>query len=205
MLGGEHCLVQGGKRMRRALIVVDVQPTFCEGGSLPVAGGNACARRIRDFLDTVPYEVVVASQDWHISPGAHFSENPDFVDSWPPHARAGSDEAELHPVLRDVAWTIRVRKGMYAAAYSAFDGVSEDSLSLDEALRAYEVSDVDVVGLAQSHCVCATAVDAVSLGYQVRVLTDLTEPVSEELGRAAAEKMREAGVLLVSSGEALSR
>lgn len=213
--------------MRRALIVVDVQPTFCEGGSLPVPGGNACAQRIRDFLlsigmgtSTPPagpslYEVYVASQDWHISPGDHFSATPDFVDSWPPHAQAGTNEAELHPLLGDLPWDVRVRKGMYAAAYSAFEGTTGDEapspathssdhpapsgLTLHEALQARGITDVDVVGLAQSHCVCATAVDARHLGYGVRVLTDLTEPVSADLGKVAEQTMREAGVQLLTS------
>ena len=63
--------------LRRALLIVDVQPTFCEGGALAVAGGNAVAERIADFVTEYQdeYDLIVTTQDWHIDPGSHFSEN----------------------------------------------------------------------------------------------------------------------------------
>ena len=157
-----------GDRSRTALLVVDVQPTFCEGGALPVDGGNAVASRVADLLASDHgYDLVVSTQDWHIDPGDHFSDEPDFVDTWPPHGVAGTAEAELHPALEPVLGRIdtRVRKGMHAAAYSGFEGVGEDGQSLDDVLRAAGVTEVDVVGLAFDHCVRATAVDAAANGY----------------------------------------
>lgn len=185
--------------MSRALIVVDVQPTFCEGGSLPVAGGNAVAQRIADFVaeHRANYERIVTTQDWHIDPGAHFSDTPDFVDTWPPHGVAGTEEAELHPALVGLAADITVKKGQYAAAYSGFEGTTEDGKTLAEVLCEAGISAVDVVGLAESHCVCATAVDAVKEGFAARVLLDLTEPVTPELGEQARSTMKDAGVTLV--------
>lgn len=182
--------------MSRALIVVDVQPTFCEGGALPVSGGNACAERIARFIAERggEYSLVATTQDWHIAPGGHFSESPDFVDTWPPHGVAGTPEAELHPALADLKADVSVKKGQYAAAYSGFEGTCEDGSTLEEALRAAGVEEVDVVGLAQSHCVCETALDAKRAGFSVRVLSDLTEPVSPETGAAASERLRRAGV-----------
>ncbi|MGO1834942.1 MAG: isochorismatase family protein, partial [Actinomycetaceae bacterium] len=93
-----------GSRKRRALLVVDVQPTFCEGGALAVAGGNDVAQRVADFAtaNRDRYAAIITTQDWHVDPGGHFSESPDFVDTWPPHGVAGTDEAELHPALDDV-------------------------------------------------------------------------------------------------------
>ena len=106
--------------MTRALIIVDVQPTFCEGGALPVTGGNAVAEAVAAYVEAHrgDYQLIVTTQDWHIDPGAHFSETPDFVDTWPPHGVAGTDEAELHPALANVNADVTVKKGQYEAAYS---------------------------------------------------------------------------------------
>ncbi|MBW3068093.1 isochorismatase family protein [Actinomyces sp. 594] len=185
----------------RALIIVDVQPTFCEGGALAVPGGNAVAARVAGYASAHrgDYELVVTTQDWHIDPGEHFSDTPDFVDTWPPHGVAGTAEAELHPALAGLAPDVRVKKGQYAAAYSGFEGVDETGSVLDAVLRCHGIEALDVVGLAESHCVKETALDGVRGGYRVRVLTDLTVPVSPEQGEAARAAMAEAGVELVPS------
>lgn len=187
-----------GDRVRRALIIVDVQPTFCEGGALAVTGGNAVAERIAAYVSAHrdDYALVITTQDWHIDPGDHFSSEPDFIDTWPVHGVADSAEAQLHPALSALEADAAVKKGQYAAAYSGFEGVDEDGRTLADILSAAGIEAVDVVGLAESHCVKDTALDAVAQGYRVRVLTDLTEPVSPELGRAARDDMRAAGVEL---------
>ena len=185
----------------RALLVVDVQPTFCEGGALPVAGGHDVAAAIADFAARrrEDYDLVVTTQDWHIDPGDHFSETPDFVDTWPPHGVAGTDEARLHPALADLHPDVMVRKGAYQAAYSGFEGTDEAGRDLATVLRDAGIAEVDVVGIAESHCVKATALDALALGLRTRVLTDLTVPVTPELGEAAREAMAAAGADLVAS------
>lgn len=187
--------------MSRALLVVDVQPTFTEGGALPVQGGNAVAERIADFAAAHRglYCLVATTQDWHIDPGAHFSQTPDYVDTWPPHGVAGTDEAELHPALAHLNADVAIKKGQHQAAYSGFEGHTEDGSTLEHVLREAGVTDVDVVGLAESHCVAQTALDAVKAGFSTRVFTDLTEPVSAELGAKAREVMDEAGVELSQS------
>ncbi|MBO0901116.1 isochorismatase family protein [Cellulomonas sp. zg-ZUI222] len=187
---------------RRALVVVDVQPTFCEGGALAVAGGDAVARAIADYAAAHRdrYDLVVTTQDWHVDPGTHFSATPDYVDTWPPHAVAGTPEAELHPALADLRPDVSVRKGEYAAAYSGFEGVDADGRLLATVLQEAGVGDVDVVGIAESHCVRATALDALGLGLRTRVLTDLTVPVTPEQGAAARAAMAAAGAELVESG-----
>ena len=190
-----------GAPVRRALLVVDVQPTFCEGGALPVAGGNAVARAIAEHAAARrdEYALVVTTQDWHIDPGAHFSVTPDFVDSWPPHGVAGTPEAELHPALADLRPDVSVRKGRYAAAYSGFEGVDDAGRDLATVLREATVTHVDVVGIAESHCVRATALDALALGLRTRVLTDLTVPVTPEMGEQARVEMVAGGAELVRS------
>jgi nicotinamidase/pyrazinamidase len=180
-----------------ALIVVDVQNDFCEGGSLAVAGGAAIAAAIPELYGS--YSHVVATRDYHIDPGAHFSETPDFVDSWPVHCRAGTAGASFHPSL-DVAGIQAVfSKGEYAAAYSGFEGAALDGTTLADWLRAHDVSEVDVVGVATDHCVKATALDAAANGFTTRVLLDLTAGVSASTVDAALTRLREAGVTLTGT------
>ncbi|MCK9794776.1 isochorismatase family protein [Isoptericola sp. 4D.3] len=186
---------------QRALIVVDVQPTFCEGGELAVDGGNKVAGDVAAYVAAHRdrYEIVVTTQDWHIDPGEHFSDQPDFVDSWPPHGIAGTPDAELHPALSDLHPDVSVKKGQYAHGYSGFEGTDSDGRTLEQALRDARIEAVDVVGLVESHCVKRTALDAVGLGLATRVLTDLTIPVSPEQGEQARAELAAAGVELTPS------
>ncbi|MDQ1722129.1 MAG: nicotinamidase/pyrazinamidase [Pseudonocardiales bacterium] len=189
----------------RALLIVDVQPTFCEGGELAVAGGNRIADRIAEHLKAHrdEYRLTITSQDWHLDPGAHFSEQPDFVDSWPPHGLAGTSNAELHPsvaaALAPSGAEVTIKKGQHQAAYSAFDGTAPDGRTLADVLNAAGISELDVCGIAESHCVRASALDAIHAGLAVRLLTDLTVPVTEESGAAARAEISSAGGLLTVS------
>lgn len=186
----------------RALIIVDVQPTFCEGGALAVAGGNEIAEKIADFYTThdSEYDIVITTQDWHIKPGTHFSATPDFVTTWPEHGVAGTPEAELHEAIAALDIHTHIKKGQYDDGYSGFDGVNDLAQSLEDVLRENDVTAIDIVGIAEDHCVKATALDAARLGWRkVRVLTDLTVGVSEETIREARTEMDEAGVELIDS------
>lgn len=174
--------------MSRALIVVDVQNDFCEGGSLAVAGGAAVASAISDLLaGEHRYDHVVATQDHHIDPGAHFSDHPDYIDSWPVHCVAGTPGADFHPNLVNRPFEAVFTKGEYAAAYSGFEGFA-DGESLAEWLADHEVTEVDVVGIATDYCVRATALDAAEAGLATRVLLDLTAAVApDRLGTTLAD------------------
>ena len=191
-----------GRRSRTALLVVDVQPTFCEGGALGVEGGNDVAANVADLLaGDHGYDLVVTTQDWHIDPGDHFSDEPDFVDTWPPHGVAGTTEAELHPALDAVAGRIDagVRKGMHAAAYSGFEGVDDDGRTLNDLLSNAGVHEVDVVGIAFDHCVRATAMDAAANGYATTVIDGLSASVAPETEAAARTQLADAGVDVIAS------
>jgi nicotinamidase/pyrazinamidase len=187
--------------MSRALIVVDVQNDFCEGGSLAVAGGAEVALRIGERLhawfeqspDQRQYDYVVATRDHHIDPGDHFSDHPDFVHSWPVHCVAGTDGAAFHANLDPQPFDAVFDKGEYQAAYSGFEGANRDGTSLADWLAAHDVTEVDVVGLATDHCVRATALDAVAAGLSTRVLLELTAGVAPATTRDAIEAMRAAG------------
>ena len=182
--------------MAKALIVVDVQNDFCEGGSLPVAGGAAVAAAISRHMAASGYDHVVATRDHHVDPGPHFSDTPDFVDSWPVHCRVGTPGASFHPDL-DVAPIEAVfSKGAHAAAYSGFEGTDPGGHTLAEWLRARGVDTVDVVGIATDHCVRATALDAAGTGLATTVLLDLTAGVAPSTVDAAVQRLRAAGVTL---------
>ena len=185
--------------MAQALIVVDVQNDFCEGGSLAVAGGAAVAAAISEHIASSSYAIVVATRDYHIDPGAHFSATPDYVDTWPVHCVAGTPGASFHPELDVTAIQAVFSKGAYAAAYSGFEGSAADGSSLADWLRAHSVTDVDVVGIATDHCVRATALDATRAGLSTRVLLDLTAGVAQSTVDNALVQLRDAGADLVGA------
>ncbi|MEU9621779.1 MULTISPECIES: isochorismatase family protein [unclassified Streptomyces] len=188
--------------MHRALIVVDVQNDFCEGGSLAVAGGSDVAAAITDLIGEAQagYRHVVATRDHHIDPGNHFSAQPDFEDSWPPHCVAGTEGVGFHPnfapAVASGAIDAVFDKGAYAAAYSGFEGLDENGVGPADWLRDRAVTEVDVVGIATDHCVRATALDAVRAGFTTHVLLDLTAGVAEATTDRALEELRRAGVRL---------
>ena len=197
----------------RALVVVDVQPTFCEGGALPVEGGNAVARDIALYIadHRARYDLVVTTQDWHVDPGAHFSDEPDYVDTWPPH---GVDRGGPHAVrlgepddvdvgdpavgqdLREPAalavdaLEARVRGGVLALLHG---GLGDDrgqcgvEVGLDRPRDAVRRPGVDVVGLVAE-------VRARCVGSAVLMVTsscaDVPRPASHAGWRAARVRAR---------------
>ena len=186
----------------RALVIVDVQNDFCEGGSLAVTGGAAVARAISDYLaapESGGYDHVVATQDYHIDPGAHFSASPDFVTSWPPHCVAGTDGARFHPDLDTSRIEEIFRKGEFSAAYSGFEGSSAAGESLLAWLSARQVTELDVSGIATDYCVRATAADSAAAGFATTVLLGLTVGVAPASTAEALSALQAASVRLTSS------
>ncbi len=189
--------------MNKALIIVDVQNDFCEGGALAVAGGNSVAEGVARYLARCrgEYALVAATKDWHIDPGSHFSDTPDFVHSWPQHCLAGTTGADLHPELRNVRELIDVvcHKGHYSAAYSGFEGVAEfpsgysGPIFLEQYLTQKEITHVDVVGIATDYCVKATVMDALKAGFSTTIITPLTAAVSPVTCQTALTEMVAAG------------
>ncbi|AIJ21499.1 nicotinamidase [Amycolatopsis methanolica] len=185
--------------MSRALIVVDMQNDFCEGGALAVTGGAEVAARITEHLARGGYSAVAATRDYHIDPGAHFSDNPDYVRSWPRHCEAGTPGASFHPALDVGPITAVFSKGQYSDGYSGFEGHTDAGEKLADWLRERQITDVDVVGIATDHCVRASALDAAAAGFSVRVLLDLTAGVARETVDEALEQLRAAEVDLVGT------
>ncbi len=191
--------------MSRALVIVDVQNDFCEGGSLAVRGGAGVAAGITAHLSghRKDYAAVVGTLDWHVDPGSHFADQPDFVDSWPAHCVAASDGARPHAGLDTSHVDAWFTKGEHAAAYSGFEGSTEGQagtrMALADWLRERGVTDLDVVGIATAYCVRATVLDGVDAGFTVRVLLDLTAGVAPATTAAAVDEMGDAGADLVGS------
>lgn len=185
-----------------ALLVVDVQNDFVEGGSLAVAGGRAVAQAIVEHIDAAAgrYAAIIGSQDWHTpgsDNGGHLALDraPDYRDSWPVHCLAGSPGADFaHPGLAR-RLTHQVRKGMGVPAYSMFEGVADDDgRSVAEVLAAQGIERVEVVGIATDYCVRATALDAAALGLDTHVLATLTAGVAPETTEAALDDLAAAGI-----------
>nr|WP_120491940.1 isochorismatase family protein [Corynebacterium lactis] len=195
-------------RPRMALVVVDAQNDFSEGGALAVDGAIAAYRNT--YLHVAgtanKYDVIVTTRDNHIDPGQHFSDHPDFVDTWPPHCVAGTPGAEIHPEMQRAldffaqlnphAVRIDVTKGEHSAAYSGFEGTTEAGVSLADALRASDIEEIDVVGVATDHCVRATVLDGLKQGFSVRVLRNQVAAVDADRGDFSLMEMESSGATL---------
>lgn len=191
--------------MGNALIIVDVQNDFCEGGSLAVAGGAGVAASISRLLAAEPdrWDHVVATKDYHVDPGDHFGNPPDYVASWPRHCVVGTAGSEFHPDLATDRVEAIFHKGEHCAAYSGFEGHAADGECLADWLRRHDVDRVDVVGIATDHCVRATALDAAREGFDTTVLLDLTAAVAPQTLDVALRAFDGAGVTMV--GEPVMR
>jgi nicotinamidase/pyrazinamidase len=186
--------------MTTALIVVDVQNDFTEGGSLAVTGGGHVANAISVHMREHAYDHIVATRDWHgENPGEHFSADPDYRDTWPVHCRANSEGANFHEWLETAYIEAIFDKGLDRAAYSGFEGTDGDT-SLHDWLQSRGVNTVDIVGIATDYCVRATALDAVRLGYKTQVLLNLTAAVNPVIDTVLAEFAGK-GVSAVLAGE----
>lgn len=187
-----------------ALLLVDVQNDFCLGGALPVPDGDKVVvplNRVASCFEAAGL-AVVASRDWHPEVTCHFKE---FGGAWPPHCVQGSPGAAFHPALRLPDATVVISKGISpdSDSYSAFDGRSEDGMSLDETLSALNIRRLYVGGLATDYCVRSSVLDALSAGYEVTVLVDAIAGVDINQGDSvkALEEMRLAGAAFCTAGE----
>lgn len=187
--------------MTKALLIVDVQNDFCEGGSLACAGGANLASKITQYLQAAgsEYQLVIASRDWHDAGndnGGHFATTgaaPDFVNNWPVHCVSGTHGAEYHENLNSNSIDVHLYKGMGKPSYSAFEGVTESGEGILEVLNKNGVTKLDVVGIATDYCVKASAIDAVEAGLEVNVLKDLCVGVAAPTSEAALKEMANSG------------
>ena len=184
-----------------ALIVVDVQNDFADpDGSLWVAGAAEIIPRINGAIAdaTAAGATVVLTQDWHPASTPHFAKDGGI---WPVHCVADTWGAEIHPHVTIPEDAARIRKGSNGEdGYSAFtmrDPISGETTptDLDRLLRERGVGRVVVCGLATDYCVNATALDAISLGYETFFLEDAVAAVNLQPGdgERATDAMIDAG------------
>ncbi len=182
--------------MSRALVLVDIQNDFCEGGALALDGGQhvaaaAAALAEQGRADGL-YDFVIATRDWHIDPGKHF-------EVWPKHCVAGSVGAQLNLHLEDARLDAVFGKGQYSDGYSGFEGktgMSEHPTSLRAWLREHDVTHLEIDGLATDHCVRATVLDA-RPEFEVQVDLNYCAAVNEIGERQAVADMEAAGVTII--------
>jgi nicotinamidase/pyrazinamidase len=191
--------------MPRALLVIDVQNDFCEGGALAVSGGAAVAGKISKFLETHRYDLVIASRDWHNPIGnnsGHFADvgsEPNYKSTWPVHCVAETDGAAYHPNLNTELVGEHIFKGQGENGYSIFEGATSSGQSFAELLKTHQIDEVDVVGIATDYCVLASALDSKNHGLKVRVISSLTAGVSEVTTEAAIDQMIDSGIEVVAN------
>jgi nicotinamidase/pyrazinamidase len=183
--------------MRTALMVVDLQADFCEGGNLAVAGGLQVAADVERYVQTSghEYDIIVLSKDWHVggghTNGGHISETPDYKYTWPEHCVQGGPGSEFAAGCDPLKWPNVVgdfqifTKGVGRPAYSAFEGHNAVGNNLDASLRKlWKIEQLDVCGIAMDYCVRATTLDALERGYKVRLHSWLTCAVGGEAAMA---------------------
>ena len=177
-----------------ALLIVDLQNDFCEGGALPVPGCSSVVTTVNKYIDMFIKHraLIIASRDWH--PPNHISFKT-RGGPWPPHCIQGSKGAEFHPGLALPSNAIVVSKAYLPdrEAYSAFDGTE-----LHYVLSMNSVRRLFVAGVATEYCVKASVLDALKLGYEVFLLTDAIAGVSEEGSREALSEMLSSGAVLLT-------
>ena len=191
--------------MPKALLIIDVQNDFCEGGALAVAGGAAVAAKITKFLESSNYDLVVASRDWHDADNnnsGHFADSgsePNYKTNWPVHCVAETSGAQYHPNLNADAIGEHIYKGQGQNGYSIFEGITKSGQTFEQLLAQNKIDEVDVVGIATDHCVLASALDSKNHGLKVRVISSLTAGVSEVSTEAAIDQMIDNGIEVVPS------
>jgi nicotinamidase/pyrazinamidase len=182
---------------KAALIVVDVQRDFCEGGALaavdtlsllaPLQKSIEAARRAR--------AAIVFTKDWHPE---HHSSFDTHGGPWPVHCAAGSVGAELMPPLHAEEGEVVIHKGAHreGAGYSGFE-----LTGLEDRLKELQVKRVGVSGIATEYCVRATALDALQHGFEVTVLTDLIRAVRPGEAQRILDELRKAEAKITTASE----
>jgi nicotinamidase/pyrazinamidase len=203
----------------RALLLIDLQYDFCPGGALAVAHGDETIPIANQLMPK--FSTIIATQDWHPRDHGSFAVNhpgakpydlgelaglPQVM--WPAHCVQGTRGAELHDALDRNLITEVFRKGTDPAidSYSGFfDNGHRKSTGLGDWLKARDIQDLVVLGLATDYCVKFTTLDARKLGFNVTVVADGCRGVNIQPGDSdkAFAEMRDAGAAIVDSASLL--
>lgn len=176
-----------------ALLLVDIQNDFCEDGTLAVPGSNAILPVVNQWIERAGEKAwpTIASRDWHPVDHISFQER---GGPWPDHCIQDTPGAAFHPDLSLPDDAIRVSKAtaFEQDAYSAFDGTQ-----LDAFLRRRNIQYLMVAGLALDVCVRASVRDALTLGFDVTLITDGTRAMQNGSAPNVFEELQAAGAQLV--------
>ena len=180
---------------RAALIVVDVQKDFCEGGALAATNTLSLLEPLKKFIDEARRRgiLIVYTKDWHPQKHSSFREN---GGPWPVHCVAGHAGSELMSPLQAEAGDLVIHKGVGVdgAGYSGFE-----ETSLERELREKGITHVGVAGIATEYCVRATGLDAYRTMFETTVLENLIRPVQEKDVREVLAELRAAGIKVTGS------
>jgi nicotinamidase/pyrazinamidase len=186
---------------KAALVVVDVQRDFCEGGALAAANTVSLLQPLKKFIDEARRQgaLIVYTQDWHPETHSSFQSN---GGPWPVHCVAEKAGAELMPPLKPEAGDMVIHKGVdvQGTGYSGFD-----ETSLEQQLRKKGVSRVGVAGIATDYCVRATALDAQQAKFETTVLEDLIRAVQDKDVPKVLQELKQAGIKLQTSSSWLAQ
>jgi len=177
---------------KTALLLVDIQNDFCEGGSLAVPDASEILPVVNSLIAEASEagQLMIASRDWHTVDHASFEAR---GGPWPPHCIQDTRGAAFHPDMRLPDEAVRVSKGtgFDTDAYSAFDGTQLDSF-----LNRQGIGRLRVVGLALDVCVRATVLDALKCGFDTELIADGTRAVDQQGAGEVFEELRAAGATI---------
>lgn len=201
----------------KALLLIDMQNGFCPGGNLAVPDGDSVIPVANRLISDGGYDVVVASQDWHpANHGSFASQHPGKKPfemgelsgqpqvMWPDHCVQGTPDAEFHPDLEVSEIDYIQQKGENPAvdSYSAFRDNDHAALTgLAGYLKAQQITELDICGLATDYCVKFSALDARDMlpNVNVRFISDASRGIDPQGIKEAISEMRERGVDIVTS------
>ncbi|HKK09294.1 MAG TPA: nicotinamidase [Bacteroidales bacterium] len=176
-----------------ALLIVDVQNDFCEGGALGAPGNDEVVPVINNLMPK--FKLKIASKDWHPEDTVHF-------DKWPPHCIRGTRGAEFHPELNTEDFEKVVLKGTGDKddGYSSFEATTDNLIEL---LKGKGVNTVYIAGLTTDYCVKNTVLDAIKNGFNTFVIEDGIRAVDVNPGdgEKAIREMKTEGAQFIKSDE----
>jgi len=202
----------------KALIVVDVQNDFCEGGALAVKDAHEIipiVNKVIDFFNKNQY-LVVATKDWHPANHKSFAKNSNGTIGeigilnnlpqvwWPEHCVENTYGSKFHPTLKEIKHIIYKGTNFEIDSYSGFfDNGKLKSTELLSLLENNQISEIFVLGLATDYCVKHTVLDALDLGFKVNVIEDGCKGVNLSFNDSnnALKEMMEKGAKIIKSDD----
>ena len=202
--------------MTSALLLIDIQHDFLNGGALEVPNGNEIIPVANAMIER--FDTVIATQDWHPAghgsfASSHSKPQYELIDLhglpqvlWPDHCVQGTHGAEFHPALQMDRIDQIIQKGSDPTvdSYSGFaDNGGRIQTELDDSLRSKNIDTLYVCGLATDYCVKFTVLDALTRGYTVYLIVDGCRGVNQHIhdSQKAILEMEKAGVKLIASAD----